>query len=584
MRRIKFALTAVFQSWALPRGFTKISICILAVIAGAAINSDVVSKALRLDIFRLEKDRKATVDYGYGPGAGIGPARPNLVLGQTPAIPRSLRAGPKAGPGTIPIGGGAGGFFGPSFTWPIIPLHMALLPDGRVLSYGTDEDGTQGAQFIYDIWNPKLGNGSNAHTILPNTTSTDIFCSAASLVGAGLPGIGAGLAGKLLITGGDLTLGGMRNYSNNKVNVFNPRNNTLTASGTMTYPRWYPTITSLPNGDKLVLGGSVSPGVGETVPELYHPSTGWRTLPKISIGDGTDVEWWYPQSFVGFDGATYLLEHRGVISRLTTDGLGTQEDTGQLMATADVWYPSVMMAPFKVLTERRGQTAQIVDISTFPPAVTNVANMNYDRVWGSMTLLPNGQILASGGSAVDNELTGVAYQTEIFDSDDSQTWTLGASAAIPRLYHSAALLLPDGSVLTGGGGAPGPINELNAEIYYPAYLYDGSGNPAPRPTIVSAPALLNLGQTFSATVGSNDQIGFVGLVRVGFDTHSFNPEQRLVPVPFTQSGTTITGSVDPSPEKLPPGYYMLFVLNTNGVPGVAKIISVPLPQSGAGPL
>ena len=190
MGRIKFALTAVFQSWASSRGFTKISICILAVIAGAAINSDVISKSLRLDIFRLEKDRKAPVDYGYGPGAGIGPARPNLVLGQTPAIPRSLRAAPKARLGTIPIGGGAGGFFGPSFSWPIIPLHMALLPDGRVLSYGTDEDGTQGAQFIYDIWNPKLGNGSNAHTILPNTTSTDLFCSAASLVGAGLPGSG----------------------------------------------------------------------------------------------------------------------------------------------------------------------------------------------------------------------------------------------------------------------------------------------------------------------------------------------------------------------------------------------------------
>jgi hypothetical protein len=91
---------------------------------------------------------------------------------------------------------------------------MALLPDGRVFNYGTDETGAQGAQLIYDIWNPRLGNGSNAHTILPNTTSTDIFCSAASLIGAGLPGIGAGLSGKLLITGGDLTVGGVRNYSN----------------------------------------------------------------------------------------------------------------------------------------------------------------------------------------------------------------------------------------------------------------------------------------------------------------------------------------------------------------------------------
>lgn len=132
-------------------------------------------------------------------------------------------------------------------------------------------------------------------------------------------------------------------------------------------------------------------------------------------------------------------------------------------------------------------------------------------------------------------------------------------------------------MLTEGGGAPGPVNELNVEIYYPAYLYlnDRSGNPAQRPTIVSAPSKLRLGQTFSVTVGSNDQIGAVNLIRVGFSTHSFNPEQRLIHVPFSQSGQTVTGKVKPAPEKIPPGYYMLFVLDTAGVPAVAKIVAVP---------
>jgi hypothetical protein len=104
---------------------------------------------------------------------------------------------------------------------------------------------------------------------------------------------------------------------------------------------------------------------------------------------------------------------------------------------------------------------------------------------------------------------------------------------------------------------------------------DGSGNAAPRPTIVSAPSRLILGQNFSITVGSNDKILFVDLVRVGSNTHSFNPEQRLIPVPFSQSGTAVTGSVDSAPEKIPPGYYMLFVFNTNGVPAVAKFVSIP---------
>src|SRR6516162_11354126 len=85
----------------------------------------------------------------------------------------------------IPVGGSGAnvtGTFGPVIQWPIIPIHMVLLPDGRVMSYGTDQNGNQGAQFIYDVWNPTLGTGTSAHSVLPNATSTDIFCSSQSLM------------------------------------------------------------------------------------------------------------------------------------------------------------------------------------------------------------------------------------------------------------------------------------------------------------------------------------------------------------------------------------------------------------------
>jgi hypothetical protein len=113
-----------------------------------------------------------------------------------------------------------------------------------------------------------------------------------------------------------------------KVNVFNPGNNALTASSTMAYPRWYPSITSLPNGDKLVLGGAISPGMGEPTPELYHPASGWRTLPGISIADEGGVEWYYPRSFVGFDGAVIVIQHDGEILRLTTGRRGNHGECG----------------------------------------------------------------------------------------------------------------------------------------------------------------------------------------------------------------------------------------------------------------
>ena len=222
MRRINSLLGAAFHGWAAPRGFTTIFLCILVVI-GAIITSDVFSKGPGLGMFMsmLEKDKKAPVDYGYGPGAGIGPARPNLVLGQTPAIPHSMGLVPKAGPGTpaapkaaapaghLPGNVGTLGIFGPAFPWPIIPIHIALLADGRVLSFGTDQQGRQGAQLIYDVWDPKLGYGANSHTVLPNTTSTDIFCSAASLLGSGFLQNSNG-SGNLLVTGGDLTVNSVR--------------------------------------------------------------------------------------------------------------------------------------------------------------------------------------------------------------------------------------------------------------------------------------------------------------------------------------------------------------------------------------
>ena len=106
-----------------------------------------------------------------------------------------------------------------------------------------------------------------------------------------------GLTSDVLITGGDLTVNGVRDFSNNKVNVFNPGNNTLTASGTMNYPRWYPSITTLRNGDKLVLVGRPSPSevgnLGKPSAEVFDPGSGWKALPGIAITDGIPgaLEW-----------------------------------------------------------------------------------------------------------------------------------------------------------------------------------------------------------------------------------------------------------------------------------------------------
>ncbi len=560
-------LSDAFRRWAALGRFTKIFACAILVLAAAILPVNV--------LVLQEKDHTAPVDFGDGPDKPPIP-KPRHKLGDVLKHLARASAPLKASnaPAAVPAAPSRGGFFGPAFAWPIIPLHMALLPDGRVLNFGTDQTGAQGAQMIYDVWDPKIGNVPGAHTILSNTTGTDIFCAGVSLLDG---------SGNVLITGGDLTISGERNFAQNKVNIFNPAQNTLTPSQSMNYARWYASITTLPNGEKLLLGGDNNKNDpitgGERTPEVRNPTLGWRKLPGISIDPN---QWYYPRGFVGADGAVYVVQEDGTILRLTTDGvMGTMQDTGLQVGTGAFYYPSVMFTnangnPFSVLTVRAGLVVKAVDISNSPPVLTSVSSPTYDRRWGNATLLADGTILYSGGSGVVNQLTNVAYQAELYNPATG-TWTLDATAAIPRLYHSATLLLPDGSVLTGGGGAPGPINELNAEIYFPPYLYlpDGSGNPAPRPQIFSAPSTaLQLGQNFLMTVGANDQIGKVNLIRVGANTHAFNSEERLISLPFTQSGTQITATLNASPNLAPPGYYMLFVLNSSGVPAIAKIVSV----------
>jgi hypothetical protein len=178
MRHVNSLLGSAFHGWAALGGFTRIVLCVLIVIGGALISAEVFSFPARF--WLNENDNHPPIDYGYGVGKGIGPPRPNLVLGQTPAIPKSLIAAPNVA-AAVPPGGGGGGYFFPhrgvdcpltggtscAIPWPIIPLHMVLLPNGRVMSYGTDKTGAQGAQLVYDVWDPKIGTGSHRITPCP---------------------------------------------------------------------------------------------------------------------------------------------------------------------------------------------------------------------------------------------------------------------------------------------------------------------------------------------------------------------------------------------------------------------------------
>ena len=125
------------------------------------------------------------------------------------------------------------------------------------------------------------------------------------------------------------------------------------------------------------------------------------------------------------------------------------------------------------------------------------------------------------------------------------------------------------------GGAPGPVKNLNAEVYFPPYLFkqDGSGEFAPRPEIVSAPEQqLGWAEAFNVEVAVDVNVSRVVLVRTGAVTHAFNNEQRFLALPFVQVDTQIQLAMPAERAAAPPGYYLLFVFDVAGVPSVARIL------------
>src|SRR5262249_9429659 len=161
-------------------------------------------------------------------------------------------------------------------------------------------------------------------------------------------------------------------------------------------------------------------------------------------------------------------------------------------------------------------------------------------------------------------------------------WKTLASMQITRQYHSTALLLPDGRVLSAGGGICGTCDAVgylakNAEIFSPPYLFQADGTLAPRPTIDSAPSTPPYGASMTIATGNPASTRKVALVRLGAVTHSDNMEQRYIPLSYTAGATTLTATAPASANIAPPGYYMLFIIDANGVPPVARPGRLPPP-------
>jgi hypothetical protein len=215
------------------------------------------------------------------------------------------------------------------------------------------------------------------------------------------------------------------------------------------------------------------------------------------------------------------------------------------------------------------RTAEIIDLNAAAPAWRYTHSMAFARRHNNLTLLPDGKVLVTGGTAADNDESRAVFSAELWDPATG-LWMTMASMKVPRLYHSTALLLPDGRVLSAGGGrTPTGKDYENAEIFSPAYLFDG-----PRPTISSAPGTAVYGQTIFVGTPDVGTIGKVSLLKLGSVTHTNNMSQHINFPTYAKVAGGLNVTLSSDRNIVTPGYYMLYLIKSNGVPSIARMIRI----------
>jgi hypothetical protein len=435
------------------------------------------------------------------------------------------------------------------------PVHNHLLPNGKVMLWGRE------ALTNVFSWDP----ATQALTTLPGV-GYDLFCSGHAYLADE----------RLLVAGGHIA-----DYVGvAKASVYNPLTNKWTATPDMNAGRWYPTVTTLPNGDALVVSGDVDTDGGvNPLPQVYQAATNtWRNLSSAQLNQAV-----YPMMFVAPNGKVIDVAPSNVTRYLDTSGTGAWSVVGTRSSSSWTEYGSaVMYADGKILVVGGGDppaaTAEVIDLNAPSPAWRTVAPMSSARRHLNATLLPDGNVLVTGGTygPGPNNLTTPVFAAELWDPA-TEKWTTLASASVPRLYHSSALLLPDGRVMTNGGD---DITDI--EVFSPPYLFKGA-----RPSMSGVPAAIGYGQRFSVQSADAASIAKVTLVRLSSVTHAFDQNQRRNVLQFTAGTGALDITAPANANVAPPGRYMLFVVNGNGVPSVASMVQLsadaPVPPPPAAP-
>jgi Domain of unknown function (DUF1929)/FG-GAP-like repeat len=485
----------------------------------------------------------------------------------------------------------------------VLAVHAALLHTGKVLFFAgsgssavrfnsNDFGDVNKGIFTSVVWDLNAAPGQNffhPKTILDDGGRPfDFFCGGDAF----LPD------GRLLSAGGTVGYNPFRGRAD--ATVFDPQTQQWTFVKKMAHGRWYPTLSNLGDGRVLATTGLNEAGNDHNQAlEFYSAQT--NTWQQNHFAQGFPGLPLYAHLFLLENGKFFFsggrmddpLQVEPCIFDLTKNPVPTQPVPDLLDPVLRNQSASVLLPPAqdqRVMVIGGGPVGKedktdatdkvsVVNLKAANPQYMAVAPMNLPRMHLNAILLPDHTVFVTGGSLKQEDEPLSRLQSELYDPA-TNTWHLMATAKVPRLYHSTALLLPDGRVVAAGGNPeggksvtwepPDPEEEMRLEIFSPPYLFKGA-----RPVINAVPERWQYGQTIAIQSAQAGDIRWANLIKNGVTTHSFDSGQRLVDLDILSQGNgVIQASITTNPNLAPPGWYMLFIVNNQGVPSIAKWINL----------
>jgi hypothetical protein len=480
-------------------------------------------------------------------------------------------------------------------------VHLALLHTGKVLYVAGSGYHNKSADGPYKagVWDP----ATNSQT--EYDMDEDLFCAGQAV----LPN------GNVLFVGGTLQYPFQtKNHLWWGLNVayeFDVQSETFLARPSMAHGRWYPTAVVLDSGKVQVLEGYDEYGYHNLLTEIYDPDTASWTIsydPNTSRtycvgcsasrcanipGAGSPcyggpnkgvnpVAGLYPRMHLMPSGLVAVVGQK-IARRFWNPATGRWYGTGSGTQRS---YGTSVILPLQNIAEEKGRilvcggsektsypalatnSAEILEPSGFKINSRFIKSMKYQRRYCNPVLLPTGQVIIFGGTRENNDLSLAVYNPEMFDPV-TEGWSELPPHSVPRFYHSGAILLLDGRVWTAGCSYSASKFDLRTEIFSPSYISE------PRPVISGAPTGGSYGGTISIPTPDASGISAVSLVRISSTTHHYNTDQRLIWLQIRSKGPDkVTVSAPINSRLAPPGYYMIHVLDGNGVPSAGSVIKI----------